>query len=158
MYLTEVAVFCATGCLLHFKRAAFVPGNTEFKTMLNITDGVLPAIGRRAPAAVRIGRQAPPQQELLILLQQGRVVQDVGHLLRGQPLGALGAAELDPALRDLNAQVLPQATQAGAVAAPQQLRELVGRLAHQAQGALQEVRLLRGGGSGEARLAGGQRL
>lgn len=121
-------------------------------------DSVLPAIRRRAPSAVWIRGEAPPQQELLVLLQQGRIIQDVRHLLRGQSLGALGAAELDSALCDFNAEVLPQATEAGAVAAPQQLRELVGGLAHQAQGALQEVGLLRGGGSTQGRQARGEWL
>lgn len=78
--------------------------------------------------------------------------------MRGQSLGALGAAELDSALCDFDAEVLPQATEAGAVAAPQQLRELVGGLAHQAQGALQEVGLPRGEGSIQGRLAGGKWL
>lgn len=116
------------------------------------------AVRRRAPSAVWIGGEAPPQQELLILLQQGRVIQDVSHLLRGQSLGALGAAELDSTLCDFNAEVLPQAAEAGAVAAPQQLRELFSGLAHQAQGALQEVGLSGGGGSTQGRLAGGEWL
>lgn len=104
-------------------------------------DSFLPAVRRRAPSAVRIGGQAPPQQELLILVQQGGVIQDVGHLPRGQSLGTLGAAELDSALCDFDAEVLAQAAEAGSVAAPQQLGELVGGLAHQAQGTLQEVGL-----------------
>lgn len=128
------------------------------RSAVSVSDGVLPAVRRRAPAAVWIRGEAPPQQELFVLLQQGRVVQDVRHLMRGQSLGALGAAELDSALRDLNAEVLPQAAETGAVAAPQQLGELLGRLAHQAQGALQEVGVPAGGGSDQGRLAGGQRL
>lgn len=115
---------------------------------------LLPAVRRRAPPAVRVGGEAPPQQELLVLLQQRGVVQDVGHLPGGQPLGALGAAELDAALGDLDAEVLAEAAEAGAVAAAQQLGQLLGGLAHQAQGALQEGGLPRGQG----RLAGGQRL
>lgn len=121
-------------------------------------DSVLPAVRRRAPSAVWIGGEAPPQQELLILVQQDRVIQDVRHLSRGQSFGTLGAAELDSTLCDFNAEVLPQAAEAGAVAAPQQLGELFGGLAHQAQRALQEVGVPRGRGSGQGRLAGGQRL
>lgn len=123
-----------------------------------MSDSVLPAVRGRAPSAVWIGGEAPPQQELLILLQQGRVIQDVRHLLRGQSLGTLGAAELDAALCDLNAEVLPQAAEARAVAAPEQLGELFGGLAHQAQGALQEVGLPGGGGSTQGWLAGGEWL
>lgn len=44
------------------------------------------------------------------------------------------------------------------MAAAQQLGELVGGLAHQAQGALQEVGLPGGSGSTQGRLAGGERL
>lgn len=117
-----------------------------------------PAVRRRAPSAVWIGGEAPPQQELLILLQQSRVIQDVRHLSRGQSLCTLGAAELDSALCDLNTEVLSQAAEAGAVAAPQQLGELVSGLAHQAQGALQEVGLAGGRGSTQGRLAGGEWL
>lgn len=125
---------------------------------VNIIDSFLPAVRRWAPSAVWIGGEAPPQQELLILVQKGRVIQDVCHLLRGQSLGTLGAAQLDSTLCDLDAEVLPQAAEAGAVAAPQQLRELLRGLAHQAQGALQEVALPGGGGSTQGRLAGGQWL
>lgn len=121
-------------------------------------DSFLPAVRRRAPSAVWIRGEAPPQQELLILLQQGRIIQDVRHLSRGQSLGTLWAAELDSTLGDLDAEVLPQAAEAGAVAAPQQLWELVGGLAHQAQGALQEVGLPGGRGSTQGWLAGGQWL
>ena len=121
-------------------------------------DSFLPAVRRRAPSAVWIRGEAPPQQELLILLQQGRVIQDVRHLSRGQSLGTLWAAELDTTLSDLDAEVLPQAAEAGAVAAPQQLWELVSGLAHQAQGALQEVGLPGGRGSTQGWLAGGQWL
>lgn len=125
---------------------------------MNIMGSFLPAVRRWAPSAVWVGGEAPPQQELLILLQQGRVIQDVRHLLRGQSLSTLGAAQLDSTLCDFDAEVLPQAAEAGAVAAPQQLRELLGGLAHQAQGALQEVALRGGGGSTQGRLAGGQWL
>lgn len=70
--------------------------------------------------------------------------------MRRQSFRALGAAEVDAALGDLDAQVLAQAAQAGAVAAAQQLRELFWGLGHQAQGALQEVCWRRGAGGGGA--------
>ena len=103
------------------------------------SDWFLPAVGGRAPPAVRVRGEAAPQQELLILFQERRVIQDVRHLPRDQPLGTLWAAELHAALGDLDAQVLAQAAQAGAVAAPQQLWQLLWGLAHQAQGTLQEA-------------------
>lgn len=78
--------------------------------------------------------------------------------MRSESLGALGAAELDSALGDLDAEVLSQAAEAGAVAAAQQLGELVGGLTHQAQGALQEVAVPRGRGSPQGWLAGGEWL
>lgn len=119
-------------------------------------ESFLPAVRRRAPSAVRVRGQAPPQQELLILLQQGRVVQDVRHLSRRQSLGTFRAAELDSALCDLDAEVLAQATEAGTVAAAQQLRQLLWGLEHQAQGALQEAGIPRGRGSIQGWLAGGK--
>lgn len=75
--------------------------------------------------------------------------------MRRQSFRALGAAEVDAALGDLDAQVLAQAAQAGAVAAAQQLRELFWGLGHQAQGALQEVCWRRGAGGGGAGGLGG---
>lgn len=125
-----------------------------------VPKGLLPAVRRGAPPTVWVGGKASSQQELLILLQQGRVVQDVRYLPRGQPLGTLGAAELNSALGDFDAQVLAQAAEAGAVTAAQQLGQLLGGLTHQAQGTLQEVGLPEGGSSGptEGRLAGGERL
>lgn len=125
---------------------------------MTITDSLLPAVRRWAPSTVRIGSQAPPEQELFILLQQGRIIQDVCHLPRDQSLCTLGTAELDAALCDLDAEVLAQAAEAGAVAATQQLRELVGGLAHQAQGTLQQAGVLRGRGSIQGWLAGRERL
>lgn len=121
-------------------------------------DGFLPAVWRRTPSAVWIRGETPPQQELLILVQQRRVIQDVRHLPRGQSLGTLRAAELDSALGDFDTEVLAQAAEARTVAAPQQLGELVGGLAHQAQGALQEVGLSGGRGSTQGWLAGGEWL
>lgn len=121
-------------------------------------DSFLPAVWRRAPSAVWVRGETPPQQELLILVQQCSVIQDVRHLSWGQTLGTLRATELDPALCDFNTEVLAQAAEARTVAAPQQLGELVGGLAHQAQGALQEVGVSGGRGSTQGRLAGGQWL
>lgn len=102
-----------------------------------VPKGLLPTVRRRAPPTVWVRGKASSQQELLIFLQQSRVIQDVCYLSRGQPLSALGAAQLDSALSDFDAQVLAQAAEAGAVTAAQQLGQLLGRQTHQAQGTLQ---------------------
>jgi len=97
----------------------------------------LPTVWRGAPAAVRVGHQPPAEHELLVLLHDGAVGQDGLDVVRVEALGALGAADVDARLRDLNAQVLPQAVGAGSVRARHDVREPVARVPQQAQRALQ---------------------
>lgn len=100
---------------------------------------VLPAVGGGAPATVRFGDQPPPQHELLVLLHEGLVRQDQLDVVGVEALRALRAADVDPRLGDLDAQVLSQAVRAGAMVAGHDVREVFAGVPQQAQGALQQL-------------------
>lgn len=100
---------------------------------------VLPAVGGGAPAAVGLGDQPPPQHELLVLLHEGLVRQDQLDVVGVEALRALRAADVDPRLGDLDAQVLSQAVGARAVVAGHDVREVFARVPQQAQGAFQQL-------------------
>lgn len=99
----------------------------------------LPAVGGGAPAAVRVSGEPPPEHELLVLLHEGAVSEDHADVVGVEALGALGAADVDAALRDLDAQVLPETVGAGAVVTRHDVREAVSGVAQQAQRTFQEL-------------------
>ncbi len=106
---------------------------------------LLPAVWSRAPAAIGIGHQPAAQHELLIFLHEHMVVEYNANVMGVEALWALGAADVDPALRDLDAQILSEAVGTRAVVACHDVREAVSGVAQQAQRTLQQ---LRGGGWG----------
>lgn len=57
-----------------------------------------------------------------------------------KPLGALGTANVDPGLGDLDAEVLAQAIDAGTMMAGHDFRETVPGMMQEAQGALKQLR------------------
>lgn len=103
----------------------------------------LPAVWSRAPAAVRVRHQPAAQHEFLVLLHEQPVIEYHADVVRVEAFRALGTADVDPALRYLDAQVLAKAVGAGAVVARHDVGKTVSCVAQQAQRALQK---LRGGG------------
>lgn len=97
----------------------------------------LPAVWGRTPAAVGIGHEPPPQHELLVLVHERAVAEDDADVVRVEALGALGAADVDARLGDLDAQVLAEAVDAGAVVAGHDVREALPGVVQKAQRALQ---------------------
>lgn len=55
----------------------------------------LPAVWRRAPAAVRVSHEPPPQHKLLVLVHERPITQDHADVVWVKPLGAFGAADVD---------------------------------------------------------------
>lgn len=99
----------------------------------------LPTVRGRAPAAVRFSHQPPPQHELLVLLHEGPVPQDQTDVMGVEALRALGAADVDSRLRDLDAQILSQAVCTGAVVTGHDVWEALACVAQQAQRAFQQL-------------------
>lgn len=97
----------------------------------------LPTVWGRTPAAVGISRQPPPQHELLVLVHKRAVTKDDADVVRVEALRALGATDVDARLRDLDAQVLAEAVNAGAVVAGHDVRETLPGVVQKAQRALQ---------------------
>lgn len=95
---------------------------------------VLPAVGGWAPSAVRVSSEPPPQHELLVLLHEGTVCENHADVVGVEALRALGAADVNAALRDLDAQVLPQTVRARAMVTRHDVREAITGMAQQAEG------------------------
>lgn len=97
----------------------------------------LPTVRCRAPAAVRVSHEPPPQHELLVLVHECPVAQDHADVVWVKALRALRAADVDARLWDLNAQVLAEAIDAGAVVTGHDVGEALPGVAQKAQRALQ---------------------
>lgn len=100
---------------------------------------MLPAVRGGAPATVRVSSEPPPEHELLVLLHEGAVSEDHADVVGVEALRALWAADVHAALRDLNAQVLPQTVGARAMVTRHDVREAVPGVAQQAERTFQEL-------------------
>lgn len=107
---------------------------------------MLPAVRGGAPSTVRVSGEPPPEHELLVLLHEGAVSEDHADVVGVEALGALRAADVHAALRDLDAQVLPQTVGARAMMTCHNVREAVSGMAQQAERTFQELGRRRGCG------------
>lgn len=105
-----------------------------------ISNNCIPAVRGWAPAAVGVRGQVAAQHELLVLVHERRVGEQQADVVRVESLAALGAADGDPALADLQAQVVAEAVPARAVRTAEEARGPLRRQPHQAQRALHLLR------------------
>lgn len=101
-----------------------------------------PAVRCRTPAGARVSCQKPPQEELLVLVTEGRLWQEAVDVGRLQHSGAVWAGHPHAALADGDAQVLLQAGPARAVGAGGKAGKGLGWLRKQAKGTLQQLPIL----------------
>lgn len=100
----------------------------------------LPTVWRGTPPAVRVSHQPPSQHELLVLVHERPVSENDADVVWVETLRAFGAADVDARLRDLDAQVLAEAVDTGAVVTGHDVRETLPGVVQKAQGALQKLR------------------
>lgn len=99
----------------------------------------VPAVGRRAPAGVRVGEQHAADHELLVLADELELAAqhalDVGRV---ETLAAHRTRQRDSAVADLRSHVRAHAARADPVPAAERLEERARRLLHQTQWTLDQ--------------------
>lgn len=100
----------------------------------------LPTVWSRAPSTVRVRHQPAAQHELFILLHKHPIVEYHPDVMGVEAFRALWAADVDPTLGYLDAEILSEAVGTRAVVACHDVRKTVSGVAQQAQRTLQQLR------------------